>query len=523
MTSFCCALLAAVSVFDYPTLQPQHEAYKAQMLQSIRSSDALGMRMACMKAVEVFPEDPVWNYNLACAYAKGGKFDSALKSLEKAVRCGYRDSRAISNDADFKSMSDMKEFYDLLDLADKLRDAPVAFGPLSAVNAKESSPNSVIIGERNLLWDFDKACFIAKMELDAGDGGGNRGDLYLNRDRGHSLLSTKEFPGLTAVRMSAEARAKNLDLDFPNTSFPYPVFGNCSRALVSGPLWRSLPRALVTSQAFRLKAMSHFYLSNQIWVFPVVNDCPPLGKYGDVFASQTPYWIATEGRSWSDQYYLKAALEVSRSLKPEVKKEIVARGHLAPTVQTIIRKSLKGVKNDDDYLTSKAHPTAFPANGLDMAKLKAAASSLTAESIPPVVTINGIAIGETKPGEKPEGLPELSYVSPCAWAFVLRKPETTRTFIIGVKGENVSEFAFSVVKGPHSAVKVELLAHDVAKVTLNKSLMTGSSRIDVAVFGKSKTSAWGAPAFVSFAVLDPASPYCDPVLLGAGNSAESKK
>ena len=59
MTSFCCALLAAVSVFDYPALQPQHEAYKAQMLQSIRSSDALGMRMACMKAVEVFPEDPV--------------------------------------------------------------------------------------------------------------------------------------------------------------------------------------------------------------------------------------------------------------------------------------------------------------------------------------------------------------------------------------------------------------------------------------------------------------------------------
>ena len=523
MTSFCCALLAAVSVLDYPALQPQHEAYKAQMLQSIRSSDALGMRMVCLKAVDLFPEDPVWNYNLACAYAKGGKFDSALKSLEKAIRCGYRDSRAISNDADFKSMSDMKEFHDLLDLADKLRDAPMTSGPLAALSAKESSPDSVIIGERNLVWDFDKACFIAKMKLDIGDGGGNRGDLYLNRDRGHSSLSTKEFPGLTSVRMSAEARAKNLDLDFPNTAFPYPVFGNCSRALVSGPLWRSLPRALVTSQAFRLKAISHFYLSNQIWVFPVVNDCPPLGRYGDVFASQTPYWIATEGRSWSDQYYLKAALEVSRSLKTEVKREIVARGHLAPVVQTIIRKSLKSVKDDDDYLSSKAHPTAFPANGLDMARLKSLASALTKESIPPVVTINGVAIGQTKPGEKMDGLPELTYVSPCAWAFVLRKSDPSRTFVIGVKGENISEFAFSVVKGPHSAVKIELLSHNVAKVTLNKSLMTGSSRIDVAVFAKSKTSDWGAPAFVSFAVLDPDAPYCDPVLLGAGNPVESKK
>ena len=35
---------------------------------------------------------------------------------------------------------------------------------------------------------------------------------------------------------------------------------------------------------------------------------------------------------------------------------------------------------------------------------------------------------------------------------------------------------------------------------------------DVAVFAKNAKSGWGAPSFVSFAVVDPAAPYSDPVL-----------
>lgn len=513
MTSLCCAVFAALSVFDYPSLQPKHEEYKARMTKAIHENDSFGMRVACLKAVELFPEDPVWNYNLACAYAREGRPDNAYRSLERAIRYGYRDSSRISNDADFKDIVDRKEFKDLLKLADQLKDVPVVFGPLAVTKAKEVSPNEIIIGERNVFWDFDRACFVAQMELDADRSAGNGGDLYLNRDRGHSMLPMKEFPGLTAVRMCAEAREKSLDLDFPNTAFPYPVFGNCSRALVSGPLWRSIPRALVTSQAFRLKAMSHFYLSNQIWVFPVVNDCPPLGEYGDVFASVTPYWIATQGRSWSDQYYLKAALEVSRSLKSDVKKEIVSRGLLAPTVQTIIRKSLKTVKTESDYLTANAHPTAFPANGLDMLKLKSLAAGLTVESIAPVVSIKGVAVEQIKnEGNQADKMPELSYVSPCAWAFVLRRAEPERTFIIGADG--AEEYVFCLVHGAKDAAKIELIGPGVAKVTLDKTLITQSNRVDIAVFGKTKKSDWGAPSFVSFAVLDPDAKYCDPVLRG---------
>ena len=134
----------------------------------------------------------------------------------------------------------------------------------------------------------------------------------------------------------------------------------------------------MTGESHRLKTMCHLYKSNQVWVFPAVYDCPPAGTNGDVFASVTPYWIATQGKSWSDQYYLKAALEVSRSLREDVKDAVVDAGLLAPTVQTIIRKSLLSVTNENDYLTARAHPSAFPAMGLDMQRLKELSASLEA-------------------------------------------------------------------------------------------------------------------------------------------------
>jgi hypothetical protein len=110
-------------------------------------------------------------------------------------------------------------------------------------------------------------------------------------------------------------------------------------------------------------------------------------------------------------------------------------------------------------------------------------------------------------------MPELSYVSPCAWAFVLRKAEPVRTFVIGAEG--AEEYAFCLVHGAKDAEKIEQIGPGVAKVTLDKALITQSNRVDIAIFGKTEKSGWGAPSFVSFAVLDPDAKYCDPVLSGA--------
>ena len=129
-----------------------------------------------------------------------------------------------------------------------------------------------------------------------------------------------------------------------------------------------------------------------------------------------------------------------------------------------------------------------------------------------VITCRAAKHAQTKKNEESSNIPELSYVSPCAWAFVLRKSEAKRTFIIGATG--AEEYSFCSVHGASGAANIEKLGPDVAKVTIDKTLITQSNRVDIAIFGRTSKSDWGAPSFVSFAVLDPNAEYCDPVLLG---------
>lgn len=518
MNSVACVMLAALSVFDYPARQARHDELRGQFISAVADGDAEAMESTCREGVALLPEDPTWKYNLACSLSRAGKKAEALDALERAIRLGFRDTVAIGNDKDLRPLAGDRRFEDLLALAERLAGKPALFGPMSSIPADGQAGSTIIVGEQNLSWNLDAKCFIAKLAMDGADGPGNAGDIYLNRDGGHSVLKTDEFPGLTKVSLARECREHHIDMGMPNMLFPCPVFGNCSLAIVGGPMWRSMPRALMTTESGRLGLMQRLYLSNQVWVFPAVYDIAPVGTNGDVFASVAPFWISTQGRSWSDLYYLKAALEVSRSLKPDVKRRIVSQGLLAPTVQTILRKSLKGVASEDDYLTPKAHPTAFPQKGLDLARLKSMSAALTEDAVPPIAPLKGVAFigngGKPFPGE-------ITYAGMFACAIVLRSPETTRDFAIVASGDD--EYAFAAVHDERGAAKVVHTAPNAAKVTIDKTLMSPTNRVDVAVFARRQGSGWGAPSFVSFAVVDPSAPYSDPVLTHRDAAKQEKE
>ena len=504
-------LLAVLSIWDYPSRQPAHEQLRSEFMLAIRRGDFARMELCAAKGVELLPDDPTWRYNLACALSRGNKREAAITALEKAIELGFRDSEAIASDSDFMPIVDDARFRDAVATAARLKNRPLLTGPLAVVPAMGFFGQMQTLGAHNLGWDFDAGAFDAKLTLVAEGAGGNLGDLYFNRDGGHSLLAVTNFPGLTRVRFDEEGRSRGMDLDFPNVLFPYPVFGNASRALVSGPYRRSIPRAMMSSRARWMKTAARFYVSNQIWAFPAVMDYPNTEVEticsNDVFASVAPYWIATAGRSWSDQYYLRAALEISRSLHVVVKKQIVSRGLLAPTVQTLLRRSLKTVEKDGDYLTSRAHPTCFPRNGLDLKRMKELASSMSIEAIPPVAAIREVAGIEPQPSGS---FPELTYATPFAWAVVLRSSQTNRVFSIRACG--AEEYAFALVHDERQIASLERTASDCARVTIDRRRMTTTNRVDVAVFARNPGSFWGAPAFVSFAVVDPDAVYSDPVL-----------
>ena len=500
------AVIAALSIWDYPSRQPTHDKLRRQFMIAIKEGDTPSMVDACRKGVALLPEDPTWRYNLACSLAYFKDPEPAFNELEKAIDLGFRDADAIERDSDLKRISGKPRFRELVDYARRMRTRPIMIGPTANVAATGIFGKTIALGEQNLSWDFDHGCFVANLKLVSASAGGNTGDLYFNRDASHSMLPLADFPGLTGIGLDQEGRNRRLDLNFPNMLLPYPVFGNSSRAFVSGVYWRSIPRALVTTESGRIKSMVKFYLSNQTWVFPSNVDTAPVGTNGDVFASITPYWITTAGRSYSDLPYLRAALEASRSFRPETKKAVVASGLLAPTIQTLIRKSLKGVNNEDAYLTSKAHPTAFPPNAVEIPRLAAAARSMEPKEIPPLAMI-GVT---TLPMKSGDPRPELTYASAFAWAFVLRADAEERVFFVKAKG--AQEFAFAKTHGEGVDVRIERIGADTAKVLINRRGMSPTNRVDVAVFGRNPGTGWGAPSYISFARMDNAAPYSDPVL-----------
>ena len=499
-------ILAVLSIWDYPQRYPEHERLRRGFTAAMAKKQVPAMEKFCRQGAALLPEDPVWHYNLACSLAYDPKRETeCLEELEKAIDLGFRDAAAIAKDSDFKAFVGKPRFLELLEYAKEMQRRPIMFGPLATVDATGNCGEALALGEQNLLWDFDFGCFTARMKLSGAEGGGNCGDLYFNRDGAHAVIDCKEFSGLTAVKLDSEGRRRGFDIAIPNMLFPYPVFGNSSRAYINNHYWRSISRALVTTGSAQLKLMTRLYLSNQFWVFPSNADTAPVGTNGDVFASITPYWLTTAGASWSDLPYLKAALEVSRNLPSAVKTEIVRRGLLAPVIQTLIRKSLRGVNTEADYLTPLAHPTALPPNGLDRERLINAAKAFTLAAVPP------LALVTVAPEEPPEtAIPELTYSGAFAWAYVLRSDKSVRTFKFSARG--AKEFAFAQTHGDRVLATIERKAENVAYVTFDIAEINPTNRVDILVTGRNPGTGWGAPSYVSFSRLDPEAPYNDPAL-----------
>ena len=149
-----------------------------------------------------------------------------------------------------------------------------------------------------------------------GRAAGNVGDLYDNRDRGHSALKPGAFPQLAHVAYSPEARAAELDYGLQDKLlFDRPTLGNSSTAVTGGVLWRSLPRLAMTQAdgtgPLRLWQNAE---ANALYVYPAHKDWTP--EQGDLFPANTPYILVSHGSSGSDQPFLEALGAHLRRLPP---------------------------------------------------------------------------------------------------------------------------------------------------------------------------------------------------------------
>ena len=519
-----------LTVFDLPVIR-RTQVQIGALLQASRFEDADRL---ISQLLERYPNVADNLYVAAMIATLRQRPEEALDYLEKAAEEGFRDADRLAQEQVFASYREGARFrsivetvrtnaesYERPDLGNTGKPAPVR-GQVARV----TSENTVWDPSFNLLqsrFTFSSSKFAAKtadaatdMAADrlndlvlAGKGAGNNGDLYDNRDRGHSFIRKEKFPQLTFVEYAPEAKAGNLDFGVNlQMFFNAPVIGNASL----GRSGHSIMREVLANQA-ALSVLYLQYRSNLLYVYPAVRDYAPLGKV-DGIPANTPYIILSQGKSYSDKPFLHAVANILAALKPSVKAHLIETKTLMPIVQMILRRGMMGINADADYLSAKAHPTAFDAERIDRLRMIDHANSLTVETLPPTVHLtvieeNEVTVSrgdETKTFEgevftTPGAIARLGPTAPGqAKALVVSAAKTTEG-----TAEDVS-YEWVVLEGDPNTIRIEkrndsgsvasieIPYHERRPSRATPGVMT--DRVDIGVFAR-RGDEISAPAFVS--------------------------
>ncbi|NLF22222.1 MAG: hypothetical protein GX590_03590 [Lentisphaerae bacterium] len=453
---------AQTNVFLMPALFPRHLQLAETFKRQLRQQDFSAMEQTCRAGVALLPDDPTWRYNLACTLARQARQQEALDALGEAIDRGFRDVRMITGDPDLATLRRLRRFRELLDRAGALQGRPAAGqAPLAPAPVTDHA----LVSASNTTWNFDIGCFqtfftfpkrppadtplpsnrwvrlpgpageaLRRWQAE-GTAAGNAGDLYDNRDDGHSTLNLALFPELRPIRYDAPARAARVATGLSRFSFNgIPVLGNSSTANRTGPFWRSNARqAYADGHAMLLLSLQ--YLRNQHYVYPQHQDYREEVQ-GDTFPANTPYLTIAPGSSYTDRPLLEAFAAALAALRPEVKAELVRQGMLMPTLQMLLRMSQKDVRERADYLTPKAHPVVFSGATLDAARLVAQAHDLRTNALPPFAAIRMLEETPALAGRDFFDLAtsESLFDSPAAIARIARGMDYTRRFALDGRG-----------------------------------------------------------------------------------------
>ena len=333
----------------------------------------------------------------------------------------------------------------------------------------------------------------------SGRAAGHHGDLYENRDRGHSDMLPDIFPQLTRVVYDEKLRAVRADYGAAmGLIFDAPLIGNSSTAVTAGASWRSLPRLMLTQPGGPARLFQN-YEAGQIHVYPEHRDHDP--ELGDLFPANTPYYLVSQGSSGSDRVHLIALATILAAFRPDTKAFIRENGLIGSTVQMVYRRAR--VLTRDVYLSGVAHPSVFDAAGIKLGRLISLANSIAPDDVPPMVRLDVVEEGWTTD--------ERLFDTPSAIARVWRSEEYRREMVVSAEATRDPngrklKFTWVVLRGDPALTSVEPLDELGTRARISVSWQQPnvtpgrdgilSSRVDVGVFASNGVFD-SAPAFVS--------------------------
>ncbi|NRB36811.1 MAG: hypothetical protein HRU31_19250, partial [Rhodobacteraceae bacterium] len=339
---------------------------------------------------------------------------------------------------------------------------------------------------------------------------GNRGDLYENRDRGHSRLPFGAHPQMTYVVYDGALEGQGVDYGLAQVMlFDAPLIGNSSTA-VTGPIWRSQPRLALTSPG-GARTLYQNYVSGQIHVYPEHRDHDP--ERGDLLPANTPYVLISQGSSGSDQAHLEALVMIMAAFRPDTKARLLETGLIAPTVQMVYRRARNGIGTRDAYLSGAAHPSVFSADGINLAAMVGLANAITPDAVPPLVRLEVLEETTPLPGVDyfGDGLSEMLFDTPSAIARIWRSKEGTRRMVVTAadtvdpNGRDLT-FDWVLLRGDPEQVRITPLTADARYALIEIGWQDPrpapgtpdilSARIDLGVFANNGAYD-SAPGFIS--------------------------
>ena len=487
---------------------------------------------ALNRLTDSYPSLAVLHYELAIVLLRENQTDGALQSLARAVAAGLP-SMALEQNSVFDPLRANETFQKLVAEAKAAPNTQAS--PTVRIEPTLVDNGVALVSAINTVWDprigmlrsfflfpgrGSKVGQVTKSGIAADDlngwflqgtAAGNYGDLYDNRDGGHSLLPAEDFPQLTSVRYDDEAQKAGLDRALNRyILFNAPTIGNASLALTGGAMWRSLPREALTDPA-QVASLFQQYVANQIYVYPAHKDYGT--GLGDLITADTPYMLISVGSSGSDQPLLKALAATLAAFRPEVKAFLIKNGLIAPTLQWIFRRGQLGIDSDEDYLLGRAHPSAFDGKRINLPDMLERAHRLQASEVPPMVRLH---VTEESHGEAgidtmlPDGN-ETLFDTPSAIARIIRSTANTKRLVIDASetadpNGRALTFHWSVLRGDKNRIMVRPLnkAGSIAEIVVPWDAgiqpvggpnVTGN-RVEIGVFANNGKN-WSAPAFIN--------------------------
>ena len=486
---FCITVvLVASTLFGNPfagwKTYPEHGKALAAFIQASRGKDAPRMEVAARKGIKFYPNDCLWHYNLACALALEDNREEALAELARAVDFGFRDVVKLEEDPDLRSIRGLPRYREILSLAGVSGKQPSASIVLHRLKPKApalvSVTNTVLNMANGLLMAHFEA---ASLPL-----------FYDNRDGEHSLARVGNVPNLYSVRWAEEALAVGASIGWPNALFLCgglgfaPCLANCAMAQEHPIFWRSLPRSLVTLDFAQLPNQVRLFELGTLAFYPAHRD---FTSTADWLTANTPYWVASQGSSWSERPFLETAAWVIASLPPSERNALIRRRQLSAAVQMILRASMGG-----GYLEPRNHRAAFAANSVRRGTALTLAQRFRADDFP------SISLEVMR-----DDVPENGHFSvPLSVSRISRSKRFRDTLAVMVKTHGASRIEWRILQAPPGKVSLKSLSQDGANMEVavdwhgvfTNEFGQATSRIDIGVFAVSPAGVYSCPAILSF-------------------------